>query len=101
MYLAYEEWQRRYGGIFLVFFGKNPVVVLSGAIAGAHGACRPGARGQLLERPPCRDADVHGVLHCPADPSLIRQVAVKHFVKFHDRPSIVAMPNKCEHGRMR
>lgn len=30
MYLLYEEWARQYGGIFLVFFGKNPVVVIAG-----------------------------------------------------------------------
>ncbi|KAI7837525.1 hypothetical protein COHA_008661 [Chlorella ohadii] len=55
LYRAYEEWMHRYGGIFLCFMGKNPVVVLS-------------------------------------DPDLIRQVAVKQFAKFHDRPSIIAMP---------
>lgn len=29
----------------------------------------------------------------PADPELIRQVAVKHFAKFHDRPSLVSFPS--------
>ncbi|KAL4419504.1 hypothetical protein ABPG77_002290 [Micractinium sp. CCAP 211/92] len=56
IYLCYEEWARKYGGIFLIFFGKSPTVVLS-------------------------------------DPELIRQVAVKHFVKFHDRPSLVSFPS--------
>lgn len=28
-----------------------------------------------------------------ADPDLIRQVAVKHFAKFHDRPSFVSFPS--------
>ncbi|KAL4451808.1 hypothetical protein ABPG75_007470 [Micractinium tetrahymenae] len=56
IYLCYEEWARKYGGIFLIFFGKNPTVVLSA-------------------------------------PELIRQVAVKHFAKFHDRPSFVAFPS--------
>lgn len=27
---ADEDWARKYGGIFLIFFGKNPTVVLSG-----------------------------------------------------------------------
>lgn len=27
---ADEEWARKYGGIFLIFFGKSPTVVLSG-----------------------------------------------------------------------
>ncbi|EFN55959.1 hypothetical protein CHLNCDRAFT_57715 [Chlorella variabilis] len=50
---CYKRWAREYGSIFLVFFGKNPCVVLT-------------------------------------DPDLIRQVAVKHFAKFHDRPSILS-----------
>lgn len=56
MYLCYEQWAKQYGGFFLVFFGKNPVVVLT-------------------------------------DPDLMRQVAVKHFAKFHDRPSFVPVPH--------
>lgn len=55
LYICYQRWAQQYGPIFLVFFGKNPTVVLT-------------------------------------DPDLIRQVAVKYFAKFHDRPSFVAMP---------
>ena len=28
--LVYERWMRRLGGIYLIFLGKDPVVVLSG-----------------------------------------------------------------------
>ena len=55
MYLCYERWMKQYGGLFLVFFGKNPVVVLSGEFGSVGGAGRRGvaaaAATALLVRP--------------------------------------------------
>lgn len=51
--------------------------------------------GLLLGPAPCPCTYAFKVMRfhlLPADPSLIRQVAVKHFAKFHDRPSIITVP---------
>lgn len=105
LYLAYQAWARRYGPAFLIFFGKNPVVVLSGARRGRRPrrtrgcwARRGAARRGRSADPPPGPAGLQPILPgpclpaCAADPDLIRQVGLKQFVSFHDRPSFVSVP---------
>ena len=102
MYLCYQRWQHEYGPIFLCFFGKNPVVVLSGARARlARTGWVAEERGGELGGPCIGTVPLNLNLCCccrccsrAADPDLVRQVAVKQFVRFHDRPALVAVPNR-------
>lgn len=43
----------QYGGIFLVFFGKNPAVVLSGEGTASHGLALQGAGASPCQQRPC------------------------------------------------
>lgn len=55
MYKLYQDYAQRWGSVYLIFIGKEPVVIVT-------------------------------------DPEIARDICVKRFSKFHDRPQLVSVP---------